>query len=428
MVIWLSILQKKYKRKLKMIIKNITLKNFRQFKGEKPLEFSIDKKQNVNLILGDNGTGKTTFSQAFTWCLYGKTKFNDPFLLNKEIADNLKKNEEAEVSVKLEINHNNIDYLIIRTAKHNKKNDSLTKGLIDLSVSIKNNGNLTPLQNPKETINKILPQELSQFFFFDGERIGKLSVELTEGKTTEFYDSVKTLLGLDAFTEALKHIKQTDTTSVWRKLNKKLVGVDNRELGEISKKIQFLNKSIEETKNSLKVNGNETEEYEKEKERLTKILEKSADGKEFVERRKLLEKDNKNIELEKENIFNSIMKIIDRDSMSFFARPLISKIIQRINKEKDIDFGVPDIHCNTIDYLIKRGKCICGAELIQGSSNFKELIKLKEYLPPQSISFSIKDFINKSQNILDSEEHFYKNLNDEIVESREKSNIINRNN
>lgn len=49
-----------------MLLKSIKLENFRQFRNE-----SIDFAQgeggkNVTIIIGENGTGKTTFAQAFS--------------------------------------------------------------------------------------------------------------------------------------------------------------------------------------------------------------------------------------------------------------------------------------------------------------------------------------------------------------------------
>ena len=54
-----------------MLLQSIKLVNFRQFRNES-IEFAegADGK-NVTIIIGENGTGKTTFAQAFFWCLYG---------------------------------------------------------------------------------------------------------------------------------------------------------------------------------------------------------------------------------------------------------------------------------------------------------------------------------------------------------------------
>ena len=85
-----------------MLIKSITLHNFRQFKGKQKLEFSSASDKNVTVLLGDNTFGKTTILQSFNWCLYGVADFpkdsNPEFLLNLEVA-----NELAGVQQKCEV-------------------------------------------------------------------------------------------------------------------------------------------------------------------------------------------------------------------------------------------------------------------------------------------------------------------------------------
>ena len=66
-----------------MLLNKLELVNFRQFKGSQSVVFSEDKQKNVTIIIGKTGTGKTTFAQAFIWCLYGKTTFSDQILLCK---------------------------------------------------------------------------------------------------------------------------------------------------------------------------------------------------------------------------------------------------------------------------------------------------------------------------------------------------------
>ena len=46
-----------------MIIKKLTIKNFRSYYGEQSFEFS----NHLNLILGANGDGKSTLFDAITW-------------------------------------------------------------------------------------------------------------------------------------------------------------------------------------------------------------------------------------------------------------------------------------------------------------------------------------------------------------------------
>ena len=58
-----------------MKLRSLSLGNFRQFYGEQEITFSDDEKQNVTIVHGENGSGKTALLNAFKWCLYGEHDF-----------------------------------------------------------------------------------------------------------------------------------------------------------------------------------------------------------------------------------------------------------------------------------------------------------------------------------------------------------------
>jgi ATPase involved in DNA repair len=97
-----------------MLLRNLRLTNFRQFKGEQSISFSTNSDRNVTIIMGENGSGKTTLAQTFTWCLYGDTDFEDKYMLSKAVAQNMLPNEEVNVKVELDLVHNDTEYTIIR--------------------------------------------------------------------------------------------------------------------------------------------------------------------------------------------------------------------------------------------------------------------------------------------------------------------------
>ena len=104
-----------------MIIKKIKLNNFRQFKDEHIIEFSTDKEKNVSVILGSNTCGKTTIVGAFIWCLYGENTLKEPkILLNNIVANNLQAYSSKEVSVEVTLQHENNEYIILRTQRWQK--------------------------------------------------------------------------------------------------------------------------------------------------------------------------------------------------------------------------------------------------------------------------------------------------------------------
>ena len=56
-----------------MIIKNITLGNYRLYEGKNIIKFTQDEEKPIFLISGENGFGKTTFLHSLIWCLYASS-------------------------------------------------------------------------------------------------------------------------------------------------------------------------------------------------------------------------------------------------------------------------------------------------------------------------------------------------------------------
>jgi len=205
-----------------MLLKSLKLINFRQFKGEQSISFSTDKERNVTVILGKNTSGKTTLIQAFNWVLYSKTNFDTKdFLLNLEVANYLRPGESAKVKVELELIHDNIDYIISReqdyycnfdgSVKPNQAMPIVQYKLPNGQVEFINKNDIT------DTINKILPQDLSNYFFFDGERIGNLGKNDKIGRK-DLANAVKGVLGLYVLDNAINHLSRGYKTSVIGKL------------------------------------------------------------------------------------------------------------------------------------------------------------------------------------------------------------------
>lgn len=89
-----------------MLLKSITMKNFRQYKGKQHVEFSCENERNVTVILGNNTSGKTTLLQAFNWCLYGIAVFESKdFLLNLDVSRDMSAEEVETVEVEINLIH-----------------------------------------------------------------------------------------------------------------------------------------------------------------------------------------------------------------------------------------------------------------------------------------------------------------------------------
>lgn len=71
-----------------MIVKSITLYNYRLYEGNNTIVFNNQRDKNICLISGENGFGKTTFLHSMIWCLYGRLITEVEAEVRKDIVNN----------------------------------------------------------------------------------------------------------------------------------------------------------------------------------------------------------------------------------------------------------------------------------------------------------------------------------------------------
>ena len=391
-----------------MVIKSIEIKNFRQFKDIK-LNFSTDSNKNVSIVTGNNGAGKTTLAEAFTWCLYGEISNTKNDILNKEKIQELKEGYSTGIVVTIELEHDGIEYRITRNQTFSKsRNGRITEQGQTQNVYKKLISGMTVSVHEyaiEDEIDKILPRNLSKYFFSSGERIDSMGKSLEKGgKSSEFSQAVKSLLGLAPFIEAKDHL-----AGLQRKYKESCQDNGDKEVDE-------LNKEIYKYKEHLRQNNIKLDEIEKLLEAKHKIIEISSkelskyeESKKNIEKLKDFEKMKENDEKIKLGYEKDIIKLINKELLNFMSRCYIKKAKELLEKYDYADKDIPNLHSKTIDYLIKRGYCLCGHKIVEGSEEYKTLIKLKDDLPPNSIGISVSNFIKDSKRKI-SNNDFYEEI------------------
>lgn len=174
-----------------MIIKELVLHNFGVYASTNRFEFHGEKP--VVLIGGMNGRGKTTFLEAVLLSLYGSNSFAYIESKYKTFGQYLKSfvnvsDGTLETYVDLEFSMESEIYRVHREWSGAKQRISET-------IKVYKDGEYNQFLTDNWTmfIENILPSGLSNFFFFDGEKIAELAVEET---STQMKESIKTLLGI----------------------------------------------------------------------------------------------------------------------------------------------------------------------------------------------------------------------------------------
>lgn len=395
-----------------MLLKSLTVKDFRQFKGEQYLSFSTDTDRNVTIIMGDNGTGKTTLAQAFTWCLYGETSFEDKILLCKTTAQTMMPHDEETVKAELSLEHNKTEYTIISEQKYQKDGSGQIKavGQRRFVIAFKTPDGQRDYVKEIETelrMREILPRELARYFFFDGERIGNMGKEIRRGKSSEFAQAVRSLLGLNAFTAALEHLKGRGRNNVIAIYNQSYDAKSDKKIAEYTEQILSISEKIEKIDDRLSEIESQTTLAQEKCDALSERIAKNKDSEQLAkDKMKLVGKRQKLID-DKASRTTTILRNFNNGAPNFFAKKMMRDALQALSQADKLDKGIPFINDKTIQHLIDQKKCICGAEVKVGNPAFESLTKLLEYIPPKSIGNMIGEFLRECETRSKSAETFF---------------------
>lgn len=204
-----------------MKISKIEFENFRNFRDHGEIRCSTDGK--ATIIYGKNGDGKTTLHQLFQWVFYGQVHFNKTTtdrLYNLQYESERSLGDCFDVMGRIDFEHNGSQYSITRVFNYKKDiNDSQKIG-DDFTLSkMDDDNNWRRIDRPKDTIEKLLPPGLSDYFFFDGESmIADLRVKGRDS-AGKLRKALYSMFDLDILESAIAHIGRIDLkTTVLGKL------------------------------------------------------------------------------------------------------------------------------------------------------------------------------------------------------------------
>lgn len=377
-----------------MVIKSIQLENFRQYKGrQNKIVFSTDSEKNVTVVLGVNTSGKTTLIQAFKWCLYGKDAitFKTKDLLNIEVSETLAMNQNAFVSVEVALVHEQRTYTIRRSQEFTKVSETnLRKGSETLEMQYKLESGAQEIVEEKEIhtiMNRILPENLSDYFFFDGEKIS----EINSKKNVK--EAVHNLMGLDVVESTKK-----DLEKVSDKFMKEIdTGEDDVKLKNDLEKYQ---QELETLQCKRKALVKEIAYYENRIEEKAVEISENKVEKANQERKKDLEKA---VDRAKERIQQTqanLLREFTKEDVAFFSVPVIHKVFVVIKKAEKHDAGIPDMRTGAIDFILKRGHCICGLDISSNADYKRNIMHERSLLPPEQVGTSLRNLEEKMEGCL----------------------------
>ncbi len=394
-----------------MLIRKIELDNFRQFIGHQEIVFSTDKEHNVTVLIGKNTSGKTTLIRAFEWILYNKKDFDDKILLNKSIAEKMNSYATCDVKGVLYIEHNGSEYIISRKETYTGTNSSYVRPSASIAKieKLQEDGQTKILIDTSfdQNIERILPRNLSNYFFFGGERVGSIS-----GRE-DIESSVKGLMGLDVLDNAMAHLK-----SVITKFKKSMDFSSDKSATLNNIRLDAALKKKSELEIDIATYTEQIDYYSEEKEKYAALLKANEATAKAQKKREQLDLVISDLQSKIERAKKELVVAFSRNSFAFFSMPLLKEAIKKLEQSSDETESVPEMTAASIDYILKRGICICGTCISKGSLAEKYLLAEQAKQPPEAIGSLVRRYREQAMDYLASTDNYVSDVKNRFEDIR----------
>ncbi|OUR93977.1 DNA sulfur modification protein DndD [Flavobacteriales bacterium 34_180_T64] len=211
-----------------MKLSNIEINNFRQYYNTVNIDLTTNSEQNIIVIGGRNGYGKTNLLLSIVWCLYGEkiSQIDDNFkkeiqkeknyssFMQQSINWTAKKENKNTFSVSIvvseielpdlkKLNSNSESVIITRTFNVTSMNEKLS---ISDPIS-----NIEIFDDEADKINfindYIIPIDAAKFVFFDAEKISEIANLSIKEEGSFINDALGKILGLDTYVTLIEDVE-----------------------------------------------------------------------------------------------------------------------------------------------------------------------------------------------------------------------------
>ncbi len=344
-----------------MKLTSIKLCNFRSFYGKTcEIQIAGTNSNNTTIIYGNNGAGKTSLLNAFTWVLY--EKFSAAFasidqLVNKRAIAEAKIGQGVECWVELAWEHDGKRYRVKRQCRVYKHQQDIDVGKTEIYMQVAGDDGrwYLPPQQPEEIIGQILPASLHQYFFFDGERIEEI---VRSDKKAEIAEATKIFLGVEVINRSIRHLQEAK-----KSLENELRIIGDSEIkkllkdqGKIELEIEIISKRQQEIIKEL--------EYQNTfKKETSKRLRELNAAKDLQERRQELEKQKASHQDNLRQTRETIKKAISTRGYTVLLPETTVQFREIVDNLKQKGKLTTGISREFIQELLESDSCICGTSL-----------------------------------------------------------------
>jgi len=424
-----------------MLLEKLKLHNFRQFLGIQEIDFAMDADQkNVTVVFGENGRGKTGIFRAIMFCLYGdrlisqdeRIDESEIKLVNLQALQQAEPQEPVDSFVELEFSHHQIQYVLTRKllgmlTEHGEQIEEISSVNLVRKEPKGNSKIITNDMEINDEIKKVLDRGLKDYFLFDGEKIERLT-RASKEQRKEISSAIRNLLNVNALERSVAAL-----TKLVKQFEADLKNTSHAELAQILLELSRIEDKLLAGKEDISNIDEEISHAEEEKQSLDQELDKYKEIGHLVQRRKdyleVIEKSNKT----KASLLGEMKSQLAKSSILLVSETIL-EVYKHLCDMKEKGEIPPEIRKELIERIISDEVCICGRELIKGTTEYKCIqawkqrtsdvvmqdMALQLWHQLGIVDKSIDDIVNSTQSLLIQ----YANTRNDIEEYEEKLNVI----
>lgn len=406
-----------------MKLGKLTLQNFRQFRDEE-IAFARGETRNVTVVHGSNGSGKTTLLNAFTWLLYGNVDFDTrPGRLASEgamaAAD---PGDDVTVSVSLEFTHDGADYTATRTATYEKQSSTDFDGILqndpEVVVEFDDGSGTNRPNNGEEVLSQIIPERLSELFFFDGEDIDELAGIDNQDRIQE---AIQNIMGLTILERATRHLDD-----VAGRFESQVQDSASEELRELIDEKQAREADIEDLERKKQDKIRAIDRVRTEIDDIEQILERFDESAQLQENREEYREEVAELESEVDEINAQIKDAINENGFIPLAMPLIRESAEEIDQLREDGVIPSELSDDYLNSLLEAKQCLCGRDLERHTDPYDHVASLRGEVASDGVEQGALRVIGHLGQFSDRRADFFDDVDECIEERQEKYEAIDR--
>lgn len=324
-----------------MLLKKLVLDNYKTYYGHQELDLYIPKeireerKQNIILLGGLNGAGKTTILKAILYILFGKRGMSETEYrrLFSNIINNTFYEEggrQCSASLSLETDSGEEWTLKIKWYFDHNKRMSHEERKLEIrkpGSTFPKHARIDNIEAYNKFIDRIIPYYAAPFFIFDGEEIKDI---ILRQNSKEMKEAIHKITGMEAYNQMLVDLRGLQSS------------IESKLARSVShKQISNVNNELESIKENLKKLEHRKDKYLEEIRKYEQLIEKAKQ----VRNEKLLQnsksreviiKRQSRVTTELELAKNDLDNFLKENIINILLRDKISKLKKRLKEENEV--------------------------------------------------------------------------------------------